>query len=740
MQDKIKDYAAEYGTPNEKVISEAQDRFKKCMTYESLARKNWLEDYKFVNADAVNGYQWPNELRKNRDIDARPCLTINKTRQHCLQIINDAKQNKPGVAIRPTGNGATYEAAQMWEGLVRHIEYISNASTAYDTATTFQVYSGYGVIRVITDYCDDKSFDQEIYIRRVDDPLSVYIDPDAKESDKSDMKFAFIFDDLDKEVFDKKYPKFKDMASSSALGDDQNWITDNRVRIAEYFRVVETDDILFSLTDPKTGEVHTMLGSRLPKEVRDELKGDPEVINRKTKRKEIEWYLIIGEQVAEKRSWPGKYIPLVVVIGEETVIEGQMDRKGHVRAMQDPQRMYNYWTSSAVEFVALQGKSPWVASAESIEGFEVLWNTANRINHSVLIYNGLNDAGEPIAPPTKPAPPQMAPAYLQGMQIAGQELMMVSGQYQDSMGEKSNERSGKAIVERQRQGENATYHYIDNLAVSIRFLGKILLDLIPKIYDVPRAIMIMAEDGTDLEVQLNPSAAQAYKETMDENNKVAERIFNPNVGQYDVQADIGPAYSTKREQAFEALMQIMTQAPATTSLIGDILFKSADFPMADEAAMRLRRMVPPQALGQGPTQQEQLLQQQMAQMTEGYKKVMQELAETKLKLKAAGGDNEVDRYNAQTAREKIYLDHGIAATGIEIEAQTLMDKMRQTELNVAVEAAPEPGTGESPGSPGNPHAKAMLGAGPGDPNAVKASDGHWYIEDKSRKGKYLMVG
>lgn len=739
MQDKIKDYASEYGTPDEKLIHEAQDRFKKCMAWESLARKNWLEDYKFVNADAVNGYQWPNELRKNRDIDARPCLTINKTRQHCLQIINDAKQNKPGVAVRPTGNGATYEAAQMWEGMMRHIEYISNASTAYDTATTFQVYSGLGYLRVVTDYMDPTSFDQEIYIRRVDDPLSVYLDPDAKEADKSDAKFAFVFDDLDKEVFDKKYPKYKDIGSASALGDDQGWISDNRVRIAEYFRITEKKDILFSLTDPQTGEASTMLASRLPKEIVDELKADQDIKRRKTVKKEIEWYLIIGQEVAERKIWPGKYIPIIAVIGEETVIEGLMDRKGHVRAMQDPQRMYNYWTSSAVEFVALQGKSPWVASAESIEGFEVLWNNANRINHSVLVYNGLNDAGEQIAPPQRPSPPQMAPAYLQGMQIAGQELMMVSGQYESQMGESSNERSGKAIEERQRQGENATYHYIDNLAISIRFLGKILLDLIPKIYDVPRAIMIMAEDGTDLEVQLNPGAAQAYKENMDENNRVAQRIFNPNVGQYEVQADIGPAYATKREQAFEALMQIMTQAPATTSLIGDILFKSADFPMADEAAMRLRRMVPPQALGQGPTQQEQMLQQQLQQLTEGYKKLMEEYAATKLRLHAATGDNTVDQYNAETAREKVFLDHGLAVAGIEQDAVELADKLRQTELAVATEAAPEAGSGESPGSPGNPHAKAMLGGAP-VPGAVRAGDGHWYLEDKSRKGKYLMVG
>src|SRR5205085_2387663 len=223
-------------------------------------------------------------------------------------------------------------------------------------------------------------------------------------------------------------------------------------------------------------------------------------------------------------------------------IDGRMDRKGHTRALKDPARIYNYWTSSAVENVALQGKTPWIAAAQAIEDYEVYWNTANRINHSVLPYNAYDDAGNALPQPTRPEPPTMAPAYIQGMQIAVNEMMMVSGQYQPQMGEPSNERSGKALAERQRQGDNATYHFIDNLGVALRHVGRILLNQVPLVYDTRRMMQILALDGTDYEIEVDPTARQAYVQHLNHDQEVIKRIFNPRLGRYDVQADIGPAY------------------------------------------------------------------------------------------------------------------------------------------------------------------------------------------------------
>jgi hypothetical protein len=512
------------------------------------------------------------------------------------------------------------------------------------------VQAGIGYWRVCTDYPNERTFDQEIYIRRVKDPLSVYLDPDISEFDGSDARFGFVYEDRPREVFEKEYPKFKDKVPHNTLGENiNNWSSKDHVRVAEYYRRREKKDKLVS-TD--SGVVRA---SQLPPEIRKPLLDDPTTKVRDIIEQEIEWFLIVGDQIADRNIWPGKYIPIVRVVGEETVIEGQLDRKGHTRALKDPQRIYNYWSSSAVEFVALQGKSPYVAPVEAISGLETYWASANRDNLAVLPYNGMSEDGKPIAPPSRQAPPTFAPAYLQGMQVAGQELQAVSGQYESQMGEKSNEKTGIAIQERQRKGDNATYHYIDHQAIAIRFTGRILIDLIPKIYDTPRVIRILAENGDESQIQLDPSASQAFQAQEQQEESVVKGIFNPTVGEYDVISEVGPAFATRREQAFNALTQIATQSPELMSVAGDLVMRAADFPMAEELAERLKNMVPPQALG-GPSPQTLELQQKLTGMQNALESMTQNLADEKSKRTSVEQQKDIDVYKAETDRMEFLKD------------------------------------------------------------------------------------
>lgn len=643
------------------IVQEAKDRFKRCESWYSEANRRFLFDYKFANGDSYNWWQWHDAIRQGREQQKSPVLTINKTRQHNLQIINDAKQNKPGITFRPTGGGATYEAAQIYEGIARHIEYQSNAQAIYDLATSFQVQGGVGYWRVVTDYIDSQSFDQEIYLRAIPDPLSVFIDPDCKERDKSDATFGFIFEDVPKEKFDQEYPEYDDIGGASVLNNSSpDWMGKDHVRRCEYYRKVTKEDTLIAsdMQLPDGSKKQTIiLASELPANVRVELLADDTVNRRKTQLTTVEWYYIVGEKIIDKKVWLGETIPIVEVIGEETVIEGRYDRKGHTRALLDPQRIYNYWSSAAVEYGALQTKTPWIGALKSFEGLEDYWNNANRQNMAYLPYNNVDDDGHELTPPTRTEPPVALPVALQGLQTSANDMMMVSGQYEANVGAQGNERSAKAINERERQGETATYHYIDNLGLAIRRTGKIILDLIPKIYDTERTLMILAEDGMSLEVMIDPSAKQAFTIEQAENMDQAKRILNPNVGKYEVQADIGPAYGTKRQEAFNAFTTLLTQAPALTSVIGDILLKAGDFPGANEAAARLRRLVPPQALGVGPSQNEQQMTAQIEQMKGVMTEMLNENAKLQLQLKGKADDSETDKYNAETQRLKVVGDH-----------------------------------------------------------------------------------
>jgi hypothetical protein len=649
------------GTKDEQIIREAMRRFDICANYESDARLRFIEDIKFCNGDADNMWQWDENTRNARGygtIDERPCLTINKVRQHCLNIINDAKQNKPSVKIKPVGNGATYEAAQVFEGVCRHIEYISNAQAAYDRATTFQVQGGIGWVRLVTDYPDNNaSFnDQEIYIRGVKDPLTVYLDPDIREPDGSDARYGFVFDDMSREVFKETYPKYKDLATKSPLDVSGDWLREDQVRVAEYFRVIEDEDTLIALQGPD-GQVITRK-SKLTDEQFKLAIDDPQTKRRQIIEKKVEWYLIAGDKIIERDTWAGKYIPLIRIVGEETIINGRMDRKGHTRAMKDPQRLANYWYSAATEHVALQSKTPYIGPMEAFSNLETYWDSANTVNHAWLPYNQYDEKGQKLEPPQRQAPPVMAEAYVKGLEIASQEIKEVSGQFQADLGMPSNEKSGVAIQQRQRQGDMATYHYIDNLALGIRFIGKQLIDLIPKIYDTKRVIKIMAEDGVEHDVVIDPNAQQALQKKQQETQfEVVQAIFNPTIGLYDVEADIGPAYATRRQEEFDALIKLMEKNEKLAQVAGDLLFKAADFPGAEEVARRIRATIPQNILnGQpGPSPQDAEMQKQMQAQGDMIQKLSQELAKAKLDKSIDQQQKEIDVYKAVTDRLAVTL-------------------------------------------------------------------------------------
>ena len=740
------------GTTGDPVVDEAKRQFQRCSEWEAQARQLFIEDLKFSYGDSDNGYQWPSAIRRSRDVDSKPCLTMNIIRQHNLQIINDAKRNKAEVSVLPTGGGATHESAQVYRDLLADIQYSSQAQLAYSTAREFQVYGGIGYWRLVTRYVDETTFDQEIRIEPVNDPLSVYLDPDIKQRNGSDARFALVFDDVPRDQFRDAYPEFADVVGRNPLGvasGDDDWVTRSHIRLCEYFRRVQKPGWLLSFVDPTDGLRKTVKESNLPTNVRTAVRNLETTRRRRTWEDQIEWFLIAGDQVIDETTWPGKYIPLVRVVGEEQVVEGILDRKGHTRAMKDSQRMYNYNASAQVEVVALQTKTPWTGAAASIDEFQNYWNSANTTTHAFLPFNHMDDDGNPIPPQALPRrldPPAPSAAFETGMQTAFNQVMMVSGQWQNTMGMAGNERTGEAIQGRQEQGDTATYHFRDNYESALVFTGMQIIDLVPKIMDTRRIMLIQADDGSASELEIDPSAAQALQVKQDLQGQVIRRIFNPTVGRYEVRAAPGQAFGTRRQETVQALTLILTQAPALTGVIGDLLLSAMDFKEAQEAAQRLKRMVPPQALGQGPTPNEQTLMSHNLALTNALKEALQRLGREQLKLQGKSQMRDIDAYKAETDRFKaladsLMLDQG----GIKQVIDQLVQEAAQTHLTPLLEAnrdaIQEQGSGEGPGSqtPGNGNGASDDSALAPVPGARRAPDGEWYLQDPTREGKYLRV-
>lgn len=656
---------------DERIVQEAKSRWKRCSDWEATFRERFIEDVKFDAGDSDNNYQWPNRLVGTRIDDDRPCLTINKTQQHNKAVINDAKLNKPAIKIIATGGEASFKSAQVYADICRHIEYRSNAEAAYDTAISFAVRGGKGYTRIIADYERDDSFDQSLFIRRVKDTLSVYLDPDINEEDGSDARFGLIWEDSPRDEVLKHFPKLKDKPTGATI-DATSWMQENHIRVAEYYRRVEVKDKLILVTEPDTmpdgvtpnpsaGQQSMVKASTLPKElVAMIMESNPRT--RPIVSYKVEWYKIVGDTIVDRRvgedALPIPYIPIARCIGEESVIDGEYDCKGLTRLLKDPQRMLNYNASGSVEFGALQSKSPYIGAARAIEGYETYWRTANRVNHSLLAYNDYDeDTQTPIPPPQRQDPPQSAPVFMQGQQDAINWMMMVSGQYQSQTGEQENAKTAPAINARARQGDRATFHFLDSQARMIRYIGKILISWIPHVYDTKRVIKIRAEDGAEQQIQVDPTARQALQQTEQKDPRTqdvsVQTIFNPSVGRYDVEADVGPGYATKRQEAFNAYSQLAQSNPEAMNVMGDYVFKTMDVPFADEIAERWKRKIPADIKGEAPPPEVGMLTMQVENMKSALADLIKQVAEKDLELERSKNKSQNDAHRAETERMKV---------------------------------------------------------------------------------------
>jgi hypothetical protein len=327
--------------------------------------------------------------------------------------------------------------------------------------------------------------------------------------------------------------------------------------------------------------------------------------------------------------------------------------------------MYNYWASQEVEMLALAPKAPFIAAAGQIEGYEHKWKNANTVNYAVLEYNPVVDTenGEQaLPPPQRAVPPQPSQGILQAKLGASDDIKTTTGQYDASLGQKSNETSGKAILARQREGDIGTFQYVDNLSRAIRFVGRIIVDLIPKIYDTQRVARILGEDDDVTMAKLDPRQQEAVRSVQDmQTGKEIEKIYNPGVGRYDVAVVVGPSYTTKRQEALDAMTQMVQGNPQLWQVIGDLLVKNQDWPGADDMAKRLKAMLPPQLQDKEgeedmPPQARQMVEQALAQ-SEQFQEALKQMAAEMQTLKE---DREykqqelmIKHYSAETDRMKV---------------------------------------------------------------------------------------
>lgn len=723
---------------DKKILLEAKENFVRWENWESDFRQRYINDVKFANADSDNGWQWPNDLRADREANKRPALTINKVQRLVAMITNDMSENKPAITIKPTGSESSYKSALVLEGIVRDIEYKSAAATTYDECAVSQVEGGIAYFRIQQICPDNDSFDQELRIMPVRDHLGVFLDCDIKQKDGSDALWGGIFSDMPREEFEKLNSDvdLTSIGTQTIFGGDvpDTWLKEDSIRIAEYYRIVQTNDTLYWVEDA-TGQT-TFKESEAPKDFKAMLVTG-KYRKRKIVNRTLEWYKIVGNSIIDRRSiasndaLKGKYIPIVRVVGIERVIDGKLERKGYVRPIKDAQRMFNFSASQNVEGVSLQTKTPWIGPAAAFEGNETAWNNANTQNAAYLTYRHLDSEGQPLPKPERMEPPKSAEGFLQGMQVADNQMAMVGGREDAGLGREGQEKSGIAIQQRQRMGDKANAIWLVNLSIAMAYAGRIIIDLVPFIYDTKRVVQIMGEDGTQSKVTIDPGATDAYSEVKEQD--IVNVLFNPKVGKYEVMSAPGPAYATQRQEAWNAFVQIVTGAPALIDEIGDLMFRSADFPLADKIAERLRRKIQAQSpwiMEDGPlTPQFKQMQEALQQANGQVGELIQKLAEKNLELKNRDDENEIKAHEADskrlTAETNSIVD--LKEMGLELKElqqsiiKTLNEMQAQSLLNVPDRKNADDQATVDPLVEGNDI--------PPVPGAKKHTDGNWYTKN-----------
>ena len=552
-------------------IEEAKQFLRFCGEADSNNRAEALDDVRFCAGD-----QWPVETQNSRLLESRPCLTINKVDAYVRQICNQQRQQRPRIKVHGMNSESDAKVAEILTGICRHIEVQSNADHAYDTAFEYAVKMGWGYFRITTDYVRPDSFDQEIYIKPIENPFTVYFDPNSQAPDGRDAEKALITTVMTKKSFSAMYPDAEVDQGFNARGTgDSNaeWVMKEDIRIAEYFYTVRKPIKIVLLSDGTT-----VKKSELPDE---QLMNDAGVFvinERDSYEKEIKWVKLTGMQILEESTWPGKYIPIVPVYGQTVVVDSKHRKFGLVRQAKDPQKMYNYWTTALTESVALAPKAKWILAEGQDEGHENEWAQANIASKATLRYKQTDIDGRVAPPPIRQqpeAPPTGITTALQGLNA---DLMAVVGIYDPSQLPQGMQ-SGKAIQGQQMQVDMVNYHYFDNLTRSISHVGTIILDLVPKIYDTQRVMRIIGDDGKPDLVNINEPG---------EDEQGIKKILNDvTVGQYDVVMDTGPGYNSKRSEAVESMMTLLAADPNLMQTAGDLIFRNMDFPGADVVADRL---------------------------------------------------------------------------------------------------------------------------------------------------------
>lgn len=662
---------------DEDFVAKALELANKCHDYWLPIYDKARDDLFFQSDDPYA--QWLQTDAERRRKEDRPVLTIDQISQFVNQVSNDIRMNTPSIDIIPDGDEADQETADIFQGLIRNIEYKSNADDAYDNAVNFAIKCGIGYIRIDHDYTHPTSFEQELKIERIVNPFAVLLDSNSIEANGSDAKYCFVLEKMDMEEYREKYPEASEVSfmisEHYACQNDEDEIT-----LAEYFYIEEEE-----ITLVKEGETTRILqDGETPEEGAQ---------TRKTKMRVVRRCLLNGEEELEKTTFPGDYLPIVPVYGEEAWMDGKRHLISLIRRSKDSQRMFNYWASMETELLMKAPKAHITAVEGTTEAFAE--DYINPDKTAVLRYKQLDSGGRPAPPPQINPPVQIPAGIVNARQQTTQDIRATMGLYDAFLGQQDNAISGVAIRSRQGEGNRAVFHFADNLVRSITQVGRVLVSAIPEVYDTPRVVQIIGKEETNDVVGINGMYVDGQ-----------ERNYSLGMGRFSVKVSTGSSFSTMRQEASEAYQQMIAAQPQLMQIMGDLLFKYMDFPGAQAISERFKKTMDPNIINDEVDPQVAQMQMQNQQLEQGIQMLEGQIAqlqeqlndkqaEIEVKLREAQDDAIADARKHEIELARLRIEESVKAAEIRLKQQELelkayelglkTDKQAQEQRNDALQ-------------------------------------------------------
>ncbi|MDD3183505.1 MAG: portal protein [Alphaproteobacteria bacterium] len=618
------------------LIEQAKKKLKCDQSAWNDIYKKAEDDLHFLSDDEFA--QWDQQDYLDRINTKRPALTVDQLGQFIHQVANDIRMNTPTINVIPSDEAASVETADVIKGLIREIEYRSNADDVYDTASLSSIKCGIGFMRVEHDYSDD-GVNQVLSIKRIVNPLAVWIDSESIECDGRDAKHGTILEPLSVDKFKETYPDFEPICFESDSSEPKK---DGLITIAEHFYITEAKETVLSEDGLEEHEIT---------------------------KKTVHRVKLSGADILEETTFPGEYIPIVPVYGEEHWVKGERHLFSLIRKSKSAQRMFNYWKSLETELLMKAPQAPVMAAEGQVENYIEEWKQPNKA--MVLRYKVKDLEGNAVGSPVRLEPPPIPVGVVNASRQCVDDIKATMGIYNAGLGAIDNAISGVAIQKRQGEGDVATYHFADNLVRSITHVGRILVSAISIIYDTPRIINIITAEDETKPTGINGAIFGDQEQT-----------FDLSRGKYDVRVITGASFTTKRQEAAQFLSGLVQSNPEFIKIMGDILFKNMDFAGAPAMAERIKKVMNPDVLSDDKVDPLTMQLQAQLQQSQALAAALQEQlnnkqAELALKARAEENDAEQGKAEMQVKMMELSAKNDLALAELDIKKKELALKEQE---------------------------------------------------------------